>query len=88
MTEQKISAALEELRREIENLEVGDPEAKEKLNSLVENIEENLDYSGASQEHQHLLAEMKETVTQFEVAHPRITGILNEILMSLSNAGI
>ncbi len=86
MPEQKINEALGELRREGEQLE--NPETKERLASLVENIEQNVDFSGSGDEHQDLVEDVKDAITHFEVEHPRITGILNEILMTLSNAGI
>lgn len=86
MPEQKITEALGELRKEGEQLE--NPEARERLTSLVENIEQNVDFSGLSDEHQDLVEDVKDAITHFEVEHPRITGILNEIIMTLSNIGI
>ncbi len=88
MTEQKINDALGELRKEIEQIEIANPEAKERLTSLVENIEQNLDLSGSSEEHQDMVEEVKDAITHFEVEHPHITGILHEIMMALSNMGI
>jgi ABC-type hemin transport system substrate-binding protein len=86
MTEQKINDALDELRKQGE--EIDNPESKERLASLVDNIEQNVDYAGASEEHQDLIEDVKDAVTHFELEHPRITGVLNEIMMTLSNSGI
>ena len=86
MTEQKINEALGALRKEGEQLD--NAEAKDRLTSLVENIEQNLDYSGVGEEHQDLVEDVKDAITHFEVEHPRITGILNDIMMTLSNMGI
>lgn len=86
MTEQKINDALDELRKQGE--EIDNPESKERLTSLVDNIEQNVDYSGVSEEHQDLIEDVKDALTHFEVEHPHITGILNEIIMTLSNSGI
>jgi hypothetical protein len=88
MTEQQLNEALGELRKEIEQLEIGDQAAKERLASLLENIEQNLDFSGDIEAHQDMIEEMREALTHFEVEHPRITGILGEIMMALSNMGI
>ena len=89
MTQQQINDALGELRREIEQLETGDQPAKERLTELVETIEQRLNPAGVVEEGQpDLVVEMKDVVTQFEVEHPRITGILNDIMMALSNLGI
>lgn len=86
MTEQKINDALEALRKQGE--EIDNPESKERLTSLVENIEQNVDYTGISEEHQDLIEDVKDAITHFEVEHPHITGVLNEIMMTLSNSGI
>jgi len=86
MTEQKINDALDELRKQGE--EIDNPESKERLTNLVENIEQNVDYTGVSEEHQDLIEDVKDAITHFEVEHPHITGVLNEIMMTLSNSGI
>ena len=86
MTEQKINEALNELRKQGE--EIDNPESRERLTSLLENIEQNVDYTGLSGEHQDLIDEVRDAITHFEVEHPHITGVLNEIIMTLSNCGI
>ncbi len=90
MTEQQINNALEDLRREIERLDLSDTETKERLTGLVESIEQRMAAApGVVEEDQpDLLNEMNDAVTQFEVEHPRITGILNDIMMALSSSGI
>lgn len=88
MTEKEINAALGDLRKEIEQLEVDDQATKARLSTLVENIEQRLESSESDEEHHDLVEEMKDAVTQFEVEHPRITGIINDLMMTLSNAGI
>jgi hypothetical protein len=88
MSEQQLNEALEELRREIDNLQLGDQAAKERLSGLVENIEQRLNPDLDPGERPDLILEMKDVITQFEVAHPRITGIVNDIMMALSNLGI
>ena len=86
MTEQKITEALGELRKEGERLD--NLESKELLSSLVENIEQNVDYAGAGEEHQDLVKDVGDAIVHFEVEHPRITGLLNDVMMALSNIGI
>ena len=86
MSEQKINDALGALREEWNRLD--NPEAKERLTNLVENIEQNVDYTGLSVDHQDLVDDVKDAITHFEVEHPSITGLLNEVMMTLSNIGI
>ncbi len=86
MSEDKINEALGALREEGERLD--NLAVKERLTNLVDNIEQNVDYSGLSGEHQELVEDVKEAIAHFEVEHPSITGILNEVIMTLSNMGI
>jgi hypothetical protein len=86
MSEQKINEAIGALREEGDRLD--NPESKQRLTNLVDNIEQYVDYSGVSEEHQDLVEDVKEAIVHFEVEHPSITGILNEVMMTLSNMGI
>lgn len=88
MSEQQVSNALDELRREIEQLELNDQAAKERLSGLVESIEQRLMPGIVEEDQPDLVEDVKDAVTQFEVEHPRITGILNDLMMALSNLGI
>ncbi len=86
MSEEKITEALGELRKEGEQLD--SPEARERLTSLVDNIEQNIDLTGFGEEHQDVIEDIQDAITHFEVEHPHITGILHEIMMALNNMGI
>ena len=86
MSEQKINDALDALREEGGRLDSS--EAKERLTNLVDNIEQNVDYTGLSVDHQDLVEDVKDAITHFEVEHPSITGLLNEVMMTLGNIGI
>jgi hypothetical protein len=39
-------------------------------------------------QHLHLVDDMKTALTQFEVEHPTASGIINELMLTLSNIGI
>lgn len=87
MSKAKIAASIESLRAEIDKLEVEDLAAKTRLDALVVELERQLDKP------QDAIAvgledSVKELVDQFEVAHPRITGILNDLMVTLSGMGI
>lgn len=87
MAEKEVSEALFQLRSEIETLSPENPELKERLEGLLNDLEDRLEAT-EDVNHLHLVEDMKEAVTQFELEHPRITGILNELMVSLSNMGI
>ncbi len=86
MSEQKINEALGELRKEGEQLD--DQASRERLSNLLESIEQNIDLTGESEEHQDVIEDIQDAITYFELEHPHITGILQEIMMALNNMGI
>jgi hypothetical protein len=87
MSKEKISASIELLRAEIANLKVEDTTAKARLDRLVAELESGLTEpepaSAAT-----LNESVKELIEQFEVEHPRITGVLNDMMVTLSGMGI
>lgn len=87
MAEKEISEALFILRKEVEQLEGDHPELKDKLESLLGRIEKKLEVTENDQ-HIHLVQDMKSALTQFEVEHPTATGIINDLMVALSNLGI
>ncbi|MGX2040957.1 DUF4404 family protein [Methylocaldum sp. MU1018] len=87
MTEKEISEALFNLRTEIEHLKTSDPEVRARLETLLSDLERQLEAS-EDEYRLHLVDDMKEAISQFEVEHPRVTGILNDLMVALSNLGI
>lgn len=87
MAEIEISEAIFNLRQEIEQLGDSNPELKGKLEGLLDELEDKLEAT-EDENHLHLVEDMKEAVSQFEVEHPTITGVLNELMVTLSNMGI
>jgi hypothetical protein len=88
MTEQNINDSLQQLRDEIDKLHLDDRDVKDRLNQLVESIEGSLGGGELLEPDHDLVEELKDVISQFEVEHPRITGIVNELMMTLSNLGI
>jgi predicted nuclease with TOPRIM domain len=87
MAEKEVSEALFTLRGEVERLEGSNPELKAKLEGLLDELEDNLEAT-EDVNHLHLVEDMQEAISQFEVEHPRLTGIVNELMVALSNMGI
>jgi hypothetical protein len=81
------------LRAEIDTLGVGDDEARARLRRLVEEIERTLEaprgrdvaIAGGDS---GLVAQLKRSVLRFEASHPRIAGLMNEVVEQLGNMGI
>ncbi|MGZ8217312.1 DUF4404 family protein [Methylomagnum sp.] len=87
MAEKEVNEALFNLRNEIEQLGDSNPELKSTLEGLLEDLEDRLEAT-EDENHLHLVEDMKEAVSQFEVEHPTITGIVNELMVALGNMGI
>ncbi|MBM4201471.1 MAG: DUF4404 family protein [Gammaproteobacteria bacterium] len=88
MTDREIVPALADLRAEIEQLDKADAATRERLEELVDRLEQQLTAAELGQHQLHLVEDIKDAITEFEVEHPRMTGILNDIMVTLSNLGI
>jgi seryl-tRNA synthetase len=87
MAEKEITEALFILRKEVEKIEGDHPELKDKMESLLTKLEHRLE--AEEDDHQlHLVDDMKTALTQFEVEHPTASGIINELMLTLSNIGV
>jgi hypothetical protein len=85
MDEQAIYQQLESLKQELAKTSVGD-DAREKMLGLIDRIEEQMHTPGSADDG---ISEQFETlVTEFEVSHPTLTGIVNNLLVTLGNMGV
>ena len=87
MSNEKISASIELLCAEIDNLEVENTAAKARLDALVAQLEKQLEEPGRPGA-AAMNESVKEQIEHFEVEHPRITGVLNDLMVTLSGMGI
>lgn len=87
MAEKEVSEALFKLREQVEKLEQGHPELRNRLEQLLEKLENRFE-SGADGKHLQFVDEVKESVEQFEVEHPTATAVVAEFLQVLSNIGV
>ncbi len=88
MPEKILRDDIEKLRNEIANLSADEDASKEKLESLLQDIESALETEEQNKNQSELLAGLKESVNHFETEHPRATAIINDIMVTLSNMGI
>lgn len=89
MTEEskrKLSEGLERLRAELKTLET-DEATRRRLEDLARRVEQQLQ-EGQAEEHHGLVKELEDEILHFEVAHPRLTAIINDIMVALSQMGI
>ena len=87
MPEKNLQQLINQLREEIAQLPESDHSARERLTMLVTDLEARLE-APDPQDHDTLVQNVRESIRHLEVEHPRTTGVLNHIMMTLSNMGI
>jgi uncharacterized coiled-coil DUF342 family protein len=88
MSDEKLRESLDELRSELERLKSEEAQVRERLDALISGVETRLDKPEDTAHHQSLVQDLRQSISQFEVSHPRTTAILNEIMVALGNMGI
>ena len=88
MSEQDLYEALERLHAEIERLGEKDAVLKQRLNELIVDVEKQIQGEVDEEQAAGLIDKLQQQVEQFEAQHPQVTGILNQIMLTLSNMGI
>ena len=87
MSQQELHHLLNLLKEELEDLETSSDSHKE-ISSLIANIELQIQTLEDNQQHMSLIENIRNHIEKFETEHPIITGILNDIMIKLSNIGI
>jgi hypothetical protein len=88
MSRQQLEHALERLRHELDDLDEDAVEVDERLRELIDDVEGRLDALERGDDDDSLVGTVTHFIEQFEVEHPRVTNILNDIMVTLSNMGI
>lgn len=84
MNEQQLRDQLQQLVQALQALPV-ENEQRAALERLIADIESQL---GAADDEDSLVEQVEAAVSTFEVEHPRIAGILNNIIVTLGNIGV
>lgn len=84
MNEQQLREQLEQLTDALEALPVAG-EQRDSLQRLIADIESQL---GELESDDSLVEQVETAVSTFEVEHPRIAAILNNIITTLGNIGV
>ncbi|MBV1915391.1 MAG: DUF4404 family protein [Pseudomonadales bacterium] len=82
MSEQKLQSLVSQLNSESKKLEGIDQGAEQKLETLIRDMEQDL------QSPDQVATGIQNVIAEFEVTHPRITAILEEMTVLLGNMGI
>lgn len=87
MDEQQLREHLQQLDTAINNMQASEAD-KEQLRGLIDNVENQLADPLLNAEADSLVDQVDSMVTSFEAEHPTISGILNNIMVTLSSMGV
>jgi hypothetical protein len=87
VSDEQLRQSLTELRSELERLEAEEAEVRERLDALITGVEMRLSTPSDIAHHHSLVRDLRRSILQLEVSHPRATGILNQIMAALGNIG-
>ena len=83
MSREQLEHLLTRLREELASMEQGGAQPQTRLHALVDDIERQI-----AARDEGVTGDLKRRVEAFEVEHPRVTAILNDVMVTLSNLGI
>lgn len=87
MSEQDLKESIENLRREVDALPDDDVDARQRLNTIISELDKKLAEPG-TEDHHGLVSNLQDSIKELEARHPDTTTLLNNIMMTLANMGI
>jgi Domain of unknown function (DUF4404) len=79
---------LSTLRREMSALDIGDQDARQRLDRLILDIETRVKDPSSATADVGLSGQLKASILKFEASHPRLAGVINDVVDKLSAMGI
>ena len=86
MSEHDLQDLVTQLQEQVKRLSNDDE--KRQLQNLVGDLEKKLEQPGDNEHHLSVVDSLTESIEHFEAEHPKATGVLNKIMVALSNLGI
>jgi len=84
----RLDASLRRLRAEVASLDIGDDDARRRLAALVGDLEDAVADPARTGERKTLGEQLRASILRVEAAHPRLAGVVNEVVDLLGNMGI
>ena len=85
---QHLDELLSTLRREMNALDVGDQDVRQRLDRLILDIETRVKNPNSVAADEGLGGQLRASILKFEVSHPRLAGVINDVVDKLSAMGI
>ncbi|HSC63830.1 MAG TPA: DUF4404 family protein [Caldimonas sp.] len=86
--DRQLDQLLTALRREMSALDVGDQETRQRLDRLIVDIETRVKDPSPAAADAGLAGQLKASILKFEASHPRLAGVVNDVVDKLSAMGI
>ncbi|MEL6159048.1 MAG: DUF4404 family protein [Cyanobacteria bacterium J06623_5] len=88
MSKEDIHQSIAALHAEIDRLDTPDSTVKEKLTSLIQSVEKQLQEPDSTVHKESALNTLPTLIEQFEAEHPNVTDTLGRLLTTLSGMGV
>ena len=88
MPRNKLNSLLANLKQEVTNLREDQQGSRDQIESLIGDLETHLASGKTQNWPEEMATRVREEIEQFETEHPQLTGILNNIMVTLGNMGI
>ena len=82
MTEKHIQSTLTALKAESKNISATDADSMESINQLINKLEQQLSEPDIS-DNRGLIDQLQLDINKFEISHPTITSIVNDLMIKL-----
>lgn len=91
MLKPELRTVLLELKQQLDSKTADSPTDRERMESLSSQVDHILEHHSdpESQEPYDAVREqLRDSATYFEVSHPRLTGVINNVIQTLNRLGI
>lgn len=90
MSDQQLHKTLEKLQDELTNAQPKDIVADAAIEDVQRDLQKVLEQSAGepTEQHQSLLARLRNAIPYFESTHPRLTTAMNEVVDELNRMGL
>jgi len=91
MAEENLRRSLEQLRTRLGEVETEEQATQQKVDSLTDHIQDLLTHHEGDvppEKHRRLLDALRGSVEHFEINHPVVTGMINNVIQTMNNLGI
>ena len=87
MIAKHIKTTLSALKDESNHIKSSDADSVETINQLIDTLEQQLSEPVVT-DHRSLIEELELSIAKFEVSHPTITAIANDLMVKLVGLGV